>query len=96
MEEASMLLSLENNCQPIEHPYQNHIGELHPLSDAQKLIFNNVVSYSTILRMAKNREFPAFKLRGGKWYFVLEVAQEWLMQQYTEYSSPKRLQVMVN
>lgn len=58
----------------------NGIGELHPLADAKELIFNNVVSHSTIQRMAKRKEFPAFKLLGGKWYFILEIAQEWLVE----------------
>lgn len=62
----------------------NGVGEIRPLADAQQLIFNNTVSHSTILRMAKRKEFPAFKLLGGKWYFVLEVAQEWLIEKHRQ------------
>ncbi len=63
----------------------NGLGEMHPLSDAKHLIFNNTVSDRTILRMAKSGGFPAFKLNGGKWYFILEVAQEWLVQRHQEH-----------
>lgn len=60
----------------------NVTGTLLPISEARKLIFNDHVSHSTILRMAKKGEFPAIKLLGGKWYFTLEVAQDWLINKY--------------
>ncbi|NLP41293.1 MAG: helix-turn-helix domain-containing protein [Veillonellaceae bacterium] len=58
----------------------NGVGEVRPLGDARHIIFNNTVSHSTILRMAKRGEFPAFKLLGGKWYFIVEIAQAWLAE----------------
>ncbi|MDT8903588.1 helix-turn-helix domain-containing protein [Anaeroselena agilis] len=64
----------------------NGIGELHPLSDARQIIFNNAISHSTISRMVKAKEFPAFRVR-GQWFFVLEAAKQWLVQKSSQLAS---------
>jgi D-alanyl-D-alanine dipeptidase len=76
---------VESNPDHAKVALGNGLGEMHPLSDAKHIIFNNTVSDRTILRMAKSGGFPAFKLNGGKWYFILEVAQEWLVQRHQEH-----------
>jgi hypothetical protein len=80
--------SPENHTDPAANLYalNTGIGELHPLSDARQMIFNNAISHSTILRMAKSKEFPAFKVR-GKWFFVLEVAKQWLVRRSSHLAS---------
>jgi predicted DNA-binding transcriptional regulator AlpA len=73
--------SSENHTDPAANlqVLSNGIGELHPLSDARQMIFNNSISDSTIFRMAKAKDFPAFKLRGN-WFFLLEDAKRWLVR----------------
>ena len=46
-------------------------------SEVSEQFFNGKISYDTVLKRAKSKEIPSFKV-GRKYFFNLDVLNEWM------------------